>query len=56
MRSIKALWRLAVGRRENRPESHTSHEQPPRREPSARQSMDKTDALLNAEPPTRTLQ
>jgi hypothetical protein len=57
MRSFKALWRLAVSRREDR---HDTREAVvpslPGREPLARDHNDKTAALLNSEPPTRTLQ
>lgn len=57
MRSFKALWRLAVSRREDRHDTRAAVEPPsPGRESRARDHNDKTAALLNSEPPTRTLQ
>lgn len=57
MRSFKALWRLAVNRREDRfasrPDDTASGAG---RDPRIRERNDKTAALLNSEPPTRTLQ
>jgi hypothetical protein len=57
MRSFKALWRLAVSRREDRHDTREAVEPPlPGREPLALDHNDKTAALLNQDPPTRTLQ
>jgi hypothetical protein len=57
MRSFKALWRLAVNRREDRPGSHAGDKSSaPGPEPTIRDRNEKTVALLNLEPPTRILQ
>lgn len=57
MRSFKALWRLAINRREDRPASRTDdNTSSAGQELPARDRNDKTAALLSLEPPTRTLQ
>jgi hypothetical protein len=57
MRSFKALWRLAVNRREDRPALRADDSpSSPGQEPPIRDRNDKMAALLNSEPPTRTLQ
>jgi hypothetical protein len=57
MRSFKALWRLAIHRREDRPASRADdNTSSAGQELPARDRNDKTAALLSLEPPTRTLQ
>jgi hypothetical protein len=57
MRSFKALWRLAINRREDRPAARAgANSASLGQELPARDKNDKTAALLNSEPPTRTLQ
>lgn len=57
MRSFKALWRLAVNRREERSASRPDDTASGAgHDPRIRERNDKTTALLNSEPPTRTLQ
>lgn len=57
MRSFKALWRLAINRREDRPAARAgANSASPGQELPTRDKNDKTAALLNSEPPTRTLQ
>jgi hypothetical protein len=57
MRSFKALWRLAINRREDRPASRAGdNTSSAGQELPARDRNDITAALLSLEPPTRTLQ
>lgn len=57
MRGFKALWRLALGKRQNRPLIKTRQAKlPVQSEPAATDFQDPKIKLLSAEPPTRTLQ
>ena len=57
MRSFKALWRLAVNRQGERPATRPGGSASSQgHEPPSRDNHDKTAALLNQDPPTRTLQ
>jgi hypothetical protein len=57
MRSFKSLWRLALGKRQSRPaDSHRQGKPDERTETAAADRPDPVMQLLNADPPTRTLQ
>jgi len=57
MRSFKALWRLALGKRQNRPLNKTRQDKlPVQSEPTVTVFQDSKIKLLSAEPPTSTLQ
>lgn len=57
MRNFKAWWRTALNRPKDRREPRSGTDNPStRREPCAGDSKDHTAWLLNAEPPTHTLQ
>jgi hypothetical protein len=57
MRNFKAWWRTAVKKSEEHLKPHICTDNPATRlEPTAKDSMDYTTSLLNAEPPTHTLQ
>ena len=57
MRNFKAWWRTALNRPKDRREPRDEKDNPSaRREPRAGDSKDHTASLLNAEPPTHTLQ
>ncbi len=57
MRNFKAWWRTAVKKPENHLNPRNNADNPAtRHEPNAKDSKDNTASLLNAEPPTHTLQ
>lgn len=57
MRSFKSLWRLALGKRQGRPmDRDRRSETDGQPETSAKDRQDPVMQLLNADPPTRTLQ
>lgn len=57
MRSFKALWRLAVNRQGDRPAVRAGDgPSSPKQERPSRDGHDNSAALLNQDPPTRTLQ
>ncbi len=57
MRSFKSLWRLALGKRQGRP-ADTGRRAKPDDQPesSTKDRQDPVMQLLNADPPTSTLQ
>lgn len=57
MRNFKAWWRTALNKPKDSREPRSGTDNPStRREPCAGDSKDHTASLLNAEPPTHTLQ
>jgi len=56
MRGFKALWRLALNRREEREPRGVRDRRQGESTARTRDSKDKTTSLLDAEPPTHTLQ
>jgi hypothetical protein len=57
MRNFKAWWRTALNRPKDPRKTRGGADNPSaRREPIAGDSKDHTASLLNAEPPTHTLQ
>ena len=57
MRSFKSLWRLALGKRQGRPADSDRRGQPDAQpETPAKDRQDPVMQLLNADPPTSTLQ
>ena len=56
MRGFKALWRLALNRREERKSRDDRDGQPKERTARTGLPKDKMTSLLDTEPPTHTLQ
>lgn len=57
MRSFKSLWRLALGKRQGRPADRERSDKPDDgRDTSTKDRQDPMMQLLNADPPTSTLQ